>query len=65
VCFSPQADIGGAADRRRGRLRLFGRRAAHRQAAAELREQPAGQPASDVPASVPAPADKLTNGSRP
>jgi hypothetical protein len=44
-----------------GRLRLFGRRAAPRPAAAETPEPPAGQPAADVPDGAAAPA----NGSHP
>jgi hypothetical protein len=42
-------------DGRRGRPRLFGRRAAPRQPATAPAEAPAGQPAPDVPAAAPAP----------
>jgi hypothetical protein len=50
---------------RPGRLRLFGRRAAPRQAAAETPEPPTGQPAADVPAGAAAPAGQRANGSHP
>jgi uncharacterized membrane protein YciS (DUF1049 family) len=55
----------GPVGRRPGRLRLFGRRAAPRQAAAETPEPPAGQPAADVPAGAAAPAGQSVNGSHP
>ena len=55
----------GAGDSRRSGLRLFGHQFARRPAAVEPRGPTNGQAASDVPASVPAPADQLTNGSRP
>jgi hypothetical protein len=50
---------------RRGRLHLFGHRPAPRQAVATHPEPSAGEPAADVPADTPAPAEQLTNGSRP
>ena len=50
---------------RRGRPRLFGRRAALRQSATAPAEAPAGQPAPGVPAGAPAPAEQPTNGSHP
>jgi hypothetical protein len=61
-------------DGRRGRRRLFGRRAALRPSATAPAEAPAGQPAPgvppaapapDVPAGAPAPADDPTKGSPP
>jgi hypothetical protein len=55
----------GAGGSRRGRLRLFGHRPAPRQATAEPPESVNGQPAPDSPASAPAPAGQLTNGSHP
>jgi hypothetical protein len=62
---TPRGDRHPGAASRRGRLRLFGRRATRRHAAVEPQGPTNGQAASDVPASVPAPADQLTNGSRP
>jgi hypothetical protein len=50
-------------DGRRGRRRLFGRRAALRPSATAPAEAPAGQPAPGVPAG--APAEQPTNGSHP
>jgi hypothetical protein len=55
----------GPVGRRPGRLRLFGRRAAPRQAAAETPEPPAGRPAAEVPAEAAAPAGPAANGSHP
>jgi hypothetical protein len=55
----------GSIGSRPGRLRLFGRRAAPRQAAAETPEPSAGQPAAEVPAGAAAPAGQPANGSHP
>ena len=56
----------GAGDSRGGSWgRLFGRRAAPRQAPAEPAEPLTGQSAPDAPAGAPAPAGRLANGSRP
>jgi hypothetical protein len=62
---TPRGDRHPGAAGLRGRLRLFGRPAAHRHPVVEPQEPVNGQPASAAPASVPAPADQLTNGSRP
>jgi len=55
----------GAGGSRRSGLRLFGHQFARRHAVAGPPESVTGQPAPDVLAGPPAPAEQLTNGSRP
>jgi hypothetical protein len=62
---TPRGDRHPGPAGRLDRLRLFGHRGAPRQDAAEPQEPPVGQPAPDDPAGAPAPAGRLTNGSRP
>jgi hypothetical protein len=54
-----------AGDSRRSGLRLFGHHFARRPAAVGPPESVTGQPAPDVPADVPAPAEQRTNPSHP
>jgi hypothetical protein len=55
----------GAGDSRRSGLRLFGHQFARRPAAVEPPESVTSQPAPDVPAGVPTPAEQHTNPSHP
>jgi hypothetical protein len=55
----------GAGDSRRSGLRLFGHQFARRPAAVEPPESVTSQPAPDVPAGVPTPAEQRTNPSHP